>query len=458
MNVTESNRMLYDSDIERSLVKMFLSGVNNEYFSRCATMLAHDDFEDEWCRDVWSVMEQLGDERSSVDAASVAVKAPQMGVGLDAAKLIEVASEASYGYPMEVAAYLSDLSTRRRLQRRLMSLCVQLNDVDRPVEDVLGKARKAVDETAQGGTADVTNNDIYIETVNEWQRRMNGQSTYGIPCGFHYIDRRGGLQPGDLDIISGRTSMGKTSLAIAMLLNAAKSGVACGVISLEMSLKQLFMRMTAMESGVSATKLQYSQLDEVTFQIAFSGASGIAQLPIYYDGTRSSNVRHIEATIRRMRLNYQAKLFVIDYAQLLTDPKAKDERTRIGGAANSLKALAVELDVCIILISQIRRLKPGDSPVPTISMLKESGDLENAADNIYLIYRAGIYNMQYPDMSGKWSRYDTTGTALIINGKSRNNGIGEFLLGFDADITLYHELTTPPIASVAPAAMEESPF
>lgn len=461
---SETNTLLYDTEQERELIGMMLSGMYNHLFAQCATMLSHDDFEDMFCQDVWTVMEALGDKQSPVDAASVIAKAPSLGINLDM-KDVALAVDTSnrINYPIEVAIYLSDLATRRKLQHELMRNAISLNDLDHAVEDIIASSRKVLDNTASRADSDRSNMDVYHETVKEWEQRYNGTTVDGIMSGFHYIDRTGGLQPSDLDIIAGRTSQGKTSLALAMALNAAKQGTAVAFFSLEMSLKQLFMRLTAMESGVASNRLQYSRLDAETFQIAFDHAAKLAPMPIYYDGTRTSNVRMIEQAIRRMKMNYGIRLAVVDYAQLLTNPGVKVLREVVGGAADQLKRLAVELDICVILISQMRRVSPGESPEPTIAQLKESGNLENAADNIYMVYRPEMYNTTYPDKSDQWSKYDPHGTALIIHGKARNTGIGEFMLAFDGELTRFSDITSPPLLTadsplLNPKANEELPF
>ena len=464
----EKNILLYDTDKERRLIALFLNGMNNEFFPQCAEMLQPDDFEDAFCKDVWTVMVALAKKHSSVDMTSVYSLAPSMGINLTISELADCDDKESWiSYPVELAALLSDMSTRRKMQHALMRQAIYMNDLDRSVTDIIAEARKTLDSAVERMPSDVSQMDVYRQSVQEWQARANGDTSDGILCGFHYLDKRGGLQPSDLNIMTGETSMGKTALAVNIMLNAARNGTAVGVFSLEMSLRQLFARMTSIVSGVSSAKLQYYRLDDGTFQIAFEGAASIAPLPIYYDASRTSNIRMIESGIRRMKLNYGCRLFVVDYVNLISDPKAKEKRLVIGGAANSLKALAVELDVCILLISQMRRAYPGESPVPTISRLKESGDLENAADNIYMVYRVELArerykrpDMVYPDMSERWSRYDPSGTALIINGKSRNAGIGEFLLGFDKELTKFYELSQPPLMtkeSMASNVAKETP-
>lgn len=461
----ETNGQLYDSEQERKIVGLFLTGMHNGTFPQCATILTNEDFEDMFCRDVWQVMQALGKDHKPVDMASVAARAPSLGITLEAPDLATAADNSGrIDSPTEIAAYLANMSTRRKLQHGLMKAAMNLNDLDRHIEDIVADARQAIDNNVMRTDTDVTNMQVYRETVEEWQARANGTTVDGIMTGFHYIDRAGGLQPSDLDIIAGRTSQGKTSLALAMALNAAKAGTAVAFFSLEMSLKQLFMRLTAMESGVASNRLQYSRLDDATFQIAFEHAAKLAPMPIYYDGTRASNIRLIEASIRRMKLNYGIKLVVVDYAQLLTNPGVRERREVVGGSADSLKRLAVELDICVILVSQLRRVSPGESPEPAIAQLKESGNLENAADNIYLVYRPEMYKTTYTDkLSDQWSRYDPKGTGLVIHGKARNTGIGEFMLAFDGELTRWSDLTTPPLLSpddplLNPKGSEEPPF
>ncbi|MBR1725311.1 MAG: AAA family ATPase [Muribaculaceae bacterium] len=459
------NALLYDSEQERKIVGLFLTGMHNGVFPQCATILTEEDFEDGFCRDVWNVMQALAKDHKQVDMASVMAHAPSMGINLSVTDVATAADNSGrIDSPTEIAAYLANLSTRRRLQHDLMRAAMRLNDLDRHIEDIVADARQAIDNNVMRTDTDVTNMEVYRETVEEWQARANGDSRDGIMTGFHYIDRAGGLQPSDLDIIAGRTSQGKTSLALAMALNAAKAGTAVAFFSLEMSLKQLFMRLTAMESGVASNRLQYSRLDDATFQIAFEHAAKLAPMPIYYDGTRASNIRLIEASIRRMKLNYGIKLAVVDYAQLVTNPGLRERREVVGGSADSLKRLAVELDICVILVSQLRRVSQGESPEPNIAQLKESGNLENAADNIYMVYRPEVYKTTYTDrLSDQWSRYDPKGTGLVIHGKARNTGIGEFMLAFNGELTRWSELTTPPLLSpddplLNPKGNEEPPF
>ena len=457
------NALLYDSEQERKIVGLFLTGMHNGVFPQCATILTEEDFEDGFCRDVWNVMQALAKDHKQVDMASVMAHAPSMGINLSVTDVATAADNSGrIDSPTEIAAYLANLSTRRRLQHDLMRAAMRLNDLDRHIEDIVADARQAIDNNVMRTDTDVTNMEVYRETVEEWQARANGDSRDGIMTGFHYIDRAGGLQPSDLDIIAGRTSQGKTSLALAMALNAAKAGTAVAFFSLEMSLKQLFMRLTAMESGVASNRLQYSRLDDATFQIAFEHAAKLAPMPIYYDGTRASNIRLIEASIRRMKLNYGIKLAVVDYAQLVTNPGLRERREVVGGSADSLKRLAV--DICVILVSQLRRVSQGESPEPNIAQLKESGNLENAADNIYMVYRPEVYKTTYTDrLSDQWSRYDPKGTGLVIHGKARNTGIGEFMLAFNGELTRWSELTTPPLLSpddplLNPKGNEEPPF
>lgn len=444
---------ILDNDAERGLIGIFLSGAKREFLLQCCDMLEPDDFSDQWCADAWTVLKQLAKERSFGDLTNFMAKARQMGVkSLTPISVTEAACNGSmFGYPIEIAAYIADLATRRRMTNTLIKQINNVREIDIPVEAILGDLKALINNTASKAASDVRNYDVMKDTIHHWEQRIRGEQDMGLMTGLHYIDTRGGMQLSDLNIIAGRTSNGKTSLAICIALNVAEQNNPVGIFSLEMSFEQLFTRMTAIRSGVSASRLQYTKLEQDDFDNAFLAACRIGELPIYYDGTRSSNINQIEVSIRRMKLNHDIRLAVVDYAQLLTNPGTKDRRDIVGGAADTLKRIAVELNICIILISQLRRASNYESPVPSIAQLKESGNLENAADNIYLIYRAELNNVNYPDLSQQWSRYDTAGTALIINGKSRNHSIGEFLLGFDGERTRFYELSTPPLMPAANA-------
>lgn len=436
-----------DEGMEYKFVGIFLTG-RQEFLLQCSDMLEPEDFTNEWCSNVWKVYKAIIADRGSGDIINVANKAKQMGLkNINSISLVEASTDTNllFAHPIEIASYLSDLSIRRKMLTTLLNNINDVREISIPVETILGDLKALIDKTATQSISDVKNVDVMKETIHHWEQRIRGEVENGMMTGFYYIDSRGGLQLSDLDIIAGRTSHGKTSLAIAIALNVAEQGNPVGIFSIEMSFEQLFTRMTSIRSGVSASRLQYSRLEQSDFEKAFVAASKIGELPIFYDGTRTSNINQIEISIRRMKLNHEIKLVVIDYAQLLSNPQAKDKRDIVGGAADALKRLAVELNICIILISQLRRVSNSESPVPSIAQLKESGNLENAADNIFLVYRAELHQATYPDLTQQWSRYDTAGTALIINGKSRNHSIGEFMLGFDGERTYYYELSTPPL-------------
>ena len=163
-------------------------------------------------------------------------------------------------------------------------------------------------------------------------------------------------------------------------------------------------------------------------------------LTIYFDKKRSTDAEVLESNIKAMVAQLGVQVVVIDYLQLLRG-KERERMQQIGGIAHRLEALSKQLGITIILLSQLRRNAPND-PTPKLEELKESGDIADASDSIYLVYRPERHgvDLRFPDMSQQWSNYSTKGTALLICAKNRQGAMnGEELLGFDASTTRFYE-------------------
>lgn len=278
------------------------------------------------------------------------------------------------------------------------------------------------------------------ETLKDLQAQidfnLNNEFTItGIPTGFTEFDiHSGGLQKGDLIVIAGETSNGKTSLALNIVLNAAKRNYKCALYSCEMTDRQLAARMMAGEAGISGKAIQYYKLNEFQLDKISRGMASIEKLPIYIDEMESLRYDYLERSIRSMVLREGIELIVVDYLQLLqsTDGR-KDNKDAMAEIANALKSLARTLKVPIILISQLTRDKL--NPKPTLGRLKGSGDIENAADIAWLVWLPEKYG--YKNFDCKMQNYQAEGLAHHIIAKGRNIGTTEFVSRFDGKITKF---------------------
>lgn len=277
-----------------------------------------------------------------------------------------------------------------------------------------------------------------------------------VTTGFSYIDDKGCLQKTDLVVIGGATSMGKTTLAINMLVNGAKAGLPSMFFSLEMTVQQLAARINAPICGVSSSILLFKKL-YVTQQKDFEKAKGISNdFPIYIDDS-SHNLETIKEKIRSMSIKKGVKVFYIDFLQRVTKPKSmrESEATFYENACNDLKNLAKELKVCIVILVQLNREANNVDPRPTLSKIKASSGIEQAADTVLFIYRPGYYGKQHKFRP----TLDASKSAEIIIAKGRNTETGSFYVGYKPELSLFYDLDAgvPEPVTSAPK-QKELPF
>jgi replicative DNA helicase len=318
-----------------------------------------------------------------------------------------------------------------------------LYDTEKTNEQVISQLDKITkDMTATSDTNVESFADVYGRLLKHTQDKANGLIPQGVPSGFSLIDHKGGLERGELMIIAGRNSNGKTSLALCIALNAAKQGEPIGIFSLEMTNLQLTTRLTSLLTGINGESIKRADLTQGEWErfVAVDDAA-----PIYFDKRRSTDGDILISNIKAMNAQLGVQVVVIDYLQLLRG-KERERLQQIGGIAHKLEALSKQLGICIILLSQLRRNAP-NAPEPKLEELKESGDIADAADSIYLVYRPERHgeDVKYPDMSQNWSQYPTKGTALLMCVKNRQGALnGEQMLAFDASTTRFYERDIVP--------------
>jgi replicative DNA helicase len=246
----------------------------------------------------------------------------------------------------------------------------------------------------------------------------------GIPTGYTEFDKlTAGLQPGDLIVIAGRPSMGKTTLAINIAENAAiGSKVPAAIFSMEMPSQQLAFRMISSLGRVDQTHLRTGRFPDEDWSRINTAVQLMSDAPIFIDDTPGLSPTEIRARARRLQREHGLGLIVVDYLQLMSVPGSKENRaTEISEISRSLKGLAKELAVPIIALSQLNRsVEQRNDKRPVMSDLRESGAIEQDADLIVFIYREEVYNQDTP----------RKGIADISIAKQRNGPIGDFPLTF----------------------------
>jgi len=261
-----------------------------------------------------------------------------------------------------------------------------------------------------------------MEIVESFHGKKGGIT--GVPTGFTRLDEMtSGLQNSELIIIAGRPSMGKTAFALNIARNVAiNSGIPTGVFSLEMASYQLAMRMLCAEARVDSHKVRVGRLPEKEWTKLTMAVGVLAQAPIYVDDTPAMNILEIRAKARRLKVEKNIGLLIVDYLQLIQGPARSENRQQeISMISQSLKALAKELDIPVVALSQLSRAveSRGGERRPLLSDLRESGALEQDADMVIFIYRPEVYGP-----------VEREGVAEIIIGKQRNGPTGHFELAF----------------------------
>ncbi len=341
-----------------------------------------------------------------------------------------------------VRAY-AELVRERALLRQLIQAGTEIagsvfNNDGQSARELVDRAEQKVFEIAEAGfrgrDGAVAVRSLLpglIDKIDEWH--TNPEKLRGLPTGFADFDKlTGGLRGGDLVIVAGRPSMGKTTLAVNMAEYAAiNPNVRASVVifSMEMPSEQVLTRMLASIGGVPLGSIRSGRISDEDWVRITGATTQLSEAKVFIDETPALTPTELRARARRVKREHGLNLVVVDYMQLMSVPGTKENRaTEIAEISRGLKALAKELDIPVIALSQLNRsVEQREHKKPVMSDLRESGALEQDADMILLIYRDEVYDK------------NTTkkGIAEIDLAKHRNGEIGTFLLTFQGQFTRF---------------------
>jgi replicative DNA helicase len=323
-----------------------------------------------------------------------------------------------YGMEMTKKAYTDDpMNIISELQQRLASLSGVKSSNTHHISESLRKLHEVIEKNYKG----------------------NFELT-GLPTGFTLFDRlSSGLQKSDLIVIAGESSQGKTSLALNILSNVALFGHKAAIYSYEMNEIQLTARLVSSISEVSSSNIQYKKLEDNDFMSVEKAINELIDKNIFIDDVPTTSFEYLEKSIRAMVLKQEIELVVIDYLQLI-QTKGNNKAEGTANIANGLKGLAKTLNIPIILLSQLARDRA--NPKPTMGRLKNSGDIENAADIVWLIFRPEYYGIGEIECAGR--TYSPEGLAHMMIVKGRNIGTFEFVTRFKKELTKFEDYHEEP--------------
>lgn len=425
-------------DLEEAVLGAMM--IDKKGVDEAIDILSPDAFYKEAHKYIFEAIVQLFESSEPVDLLTVSARLKQ-NKRLDAVGgdfyLIQLTKKVSSSAHIE---FHSRIILQKFIQRSLIKISSEIiqeaYDDGTDVFDLLDSAESKLYEVSQGNIkkSSETAQSLVIQAKKKIEEISNKEGLSGIPSGFDRLDKlTSGWQPSDLIIVAARPGMGKTALTLSMARNiAVNSNIPVAFFSLEMSSVQLITRLISSETGLSSEKLRTGKLEKHEWEQLNVKVKALESAPLFIDDTPSLSIFDLRAKARRLASQHGIRLIVIDYLQLMTaggSQKGGNREQEISTISRNLKALAKELDVPVIALSQLSRAVEtrGGSKRPLLSDLRESGAIEQDADIVSFIYRPEYYKIDEWDDE---ERSPTQGQAEFIVAKHRNGGLENIRLKF----------------------------
>ncbi len=437
-------------EAEESLLSAIL--VDNTALLEVVETLSAADFYRTSHQKIYEAMTDLFDKAEPIDLVTLNNHLKEKGrleaVGGSAflARLVDVVPLAANA--QHYARIVHDKAVLRRLIEKANAISKRCFQEQGPADEIVDFAENAIFEVTDKKASQafyplhklIDGNISFLE-----EKQKNKSLVTGVPTGFRQLDNlTSGLQNSDLIILAARPSMGKTALALNIARNAAvEAGVPVAVFSLEMSKEQLSLRLLCSEARIDSSRLRSGFLTDEDWHRVTDAASDLSDAPIFIDDSASLSAMEVRAKARRLKMDKGIGLIVIDYLQLMQGRAGAERRDlEISDISRSLKALAKEINLPVIALSQLNRmLEQRTDRRPRLSDLRESGALEQDADVVAFIYRDEVYN--------KEENNPNKGTAEIILAKQRNGPTGDVRLAFLNAYTRFENLAPEAMRSGA---------
>jgi len=403
--------------------------INPDAISKSVQILDPKDFYKQSNRIIFDNMISLFDKNQQIDYVTIIDKLKknkQLKEIGDAYYITGLAENAPSAHNVE---YYANIVKEKSILRNIINVAINISEQayesKEDVNDILDKAEQTLFVLSQD--ADKTKfkviKPILHEVLDNWGNRKSGSFT-GVPTDFFELDNMlSGFQKSDLIILAGRPSMGKTALALNFARNIS-IGHNCkvGFFSLEMSNKQLVERLVTSEAKLDSHLVRTGRLPKNKWKYLSEGASVLSDSEIYIDDSPDLNIMELRAKARQIKTEKDIDVLFVDYIQLLHAPgKAESRQQEISYISRSLKALAKELDIPVVALSQLSRaVESRTDHRPVMSDLRESGAIEQDADVVLFIYRKYVYSKAEEDL----------GLGEIIIAKHRNGPIGSIKISF----------------------------
>lgn len=422
--------------------------IEREAISKVIEFLRPEDFYREAHRVIYTAMLDLYNKSDAVDIITVTENLRKEDKLEDVGGISYITLLANSVPTAANVVHHAKIIEEKSLLRQLINVSTAIAgmgyEANEEVASILDKAEKMILDVSnrKGGQDFFPVKTIIFDAFNKIEQLyMSKGGITGLPTGFKDFDRlTAGLQPSDLILIAARPSMGKTAFVLNIAQNVAiREKQTVAFFSLEMSKEQLVQRMLCAEASIDAQRLRIGELEEKDWRKLVDAADRLSQAPIFIDDTAGITVLEMRAKARRLKVENDLKLIIIDYLQLMQGStgsgRSENRQQEISEISRSLKALARELNVPVIALSQLSRgVEARQVKKPMLSDLRESGSLEQDADIVSFLYREDYYN---PDT-------DKKNITDVIIAKHRNGPVDTVQLFFHKQFTKFSDLAKMP--------------
>jgi replicative DNA helicase len=457
-------------EVEMSVLGAML--IENDAVPKAIEVLKPESFYEKKNRVIFEAMSSLYEADEPIDTVSIyeelkkSGKVDEAGGAAYLGKLTqEISSAANVDYHARIVLEKWIL---RQLITASMDIARNAYEGTEDVFDLLDAAESKIFQISEEGIKESFKSmDKAVKEALELIEAIHSKniSSFSVPSGYFELDEiLGGFQKSDLIIIAARPSMGKTAFAMSAARNSAiDHNTPIGIFSLEMSTIQLATRLISAEARINAHNVRTGKFRAEDGAKISRTVHKLSKAPIYIDDTPGISILELRAKARRLKNEKNCGLIIVDYLQLVNPSNSMESREReISSISRSLKALAKELNLPVIALSQLNRaVESRTDKKPMLSDLRESGSIEQDADVVLFLYRPEMYQIQTfgsGDMQGE----STEGIAEVIVGKQRNGPTGEIKLRFIKDYARFENLERfrqqLPAGEEPIAALEEPPF
>lgn len=416
-------------EMEKRLIGKVMSNPKDYY--DCHSLISEEIFSDPLNRKIYKVISQKLDKGDMLDmiVISSAIKDPLVDF-----RVAECMSSDHYAYiTKNMVLYLSQEDKKVKLKKlaEITSKKIDNGDDLFNIIDFVDEGMKSISDIRGSDIPDIK---VQLKVLHDdIQRRMSSDKMIGLPTGFQSVDRfTGGWQETDFIVIGGASSMGKTSLGLAFCYNCAKVGVPTAVFSYEMGDTQLLQRLVSLESEVNNRYIMKGTLQDNELSRVDKAIGKLENVSLFIDECKDSSLRYLLNKIRQYIITKDVKFVLVDYLQLVKGAGTSREQ-EVALVARELKNIAKELNITIIALSQLSRaVERKEGCRPSLSDLRESGEIEQASDIVMLVYRPEYYGIMADD-----SGNSTEGLVDLIFAKGRNIGTGTLPLRFKKEYTKF---------------------